>query len=299
MPKGNSKSSTALTKWDAQLAALAQETAAMESSVGGVGNFLSIKSGVLSYQGTTIPDNAMRVVILDAILENQWYDTAFDPDNPTSPACYAFGRAAKEMTPHENSFAIQNADCPSCPQMQFGTADRGKGKACKAVQRVALLTEGDLENIEGAEIAYLKLPFYSTLEYAAYVKQLAEVYKKPPLAFVTEIKVVPDPKSQFRVKFKMETPIEDGEAIGALLTAREKAAAEIAFPYPDRTEAAASPAKRNSARAAVAPRAAAPKAAVKPRATAKPAAPPVAVAAAAAGKPVKVGVRPAVKAPKF
>lgn len=301
MPKSTSKAtSTGLVKWDAKLAELAKATQTMEAGVGGGGNFLSIRGGVLQYQGATVEDNRMRVIVVDQILENQWYDQPFDPDNPASPACYAFGRIAKEMVPHEKCSQPQNANCVSCPQMQFGSSDRGKGKACKACQRLALVTEGDMENIEDAEIAYLKLPYFSTVEYAAYTRQLAELYHRPPLAFVTEVYVVPDPKSQFRVKFKMAQAIEDGAIIEVLMKLAEKVSAEIDFPYPEIEAAPAKPAARK--RVVAAP--AAPKVNGKAKVAPKPKKTVVAVAPVTAAAPVatrKVGValnRP-VKQPKY
>src|SRR6478609_5073787 len=110
MAKAKSNS-TALTKYDEQLAQLAATATEVQSAVGGAGNFLSIRGGVLTYQGTQVPENKMSVVILDAILENQWYNQPFDPNNPTSPSCYAFGRDGKTMVPHESSSDIQNEDC--------------------------------------------------------------------------------------------------------------------------------------------------------------------------------------------
>lgn len=286
--KTNSAAPTAaLTKYDERLAALAKQATEVEASVGSAGNFLSIRGAVLSYQGVQATDNKMSVIILHAILENQWYNKPFNPASPTSPACYAFGDMQKTMVPHEMAPQPQSETCASCEKMQFGSAEVGKGKACKAVQRLALITEGDLENLdENAQIAYLKLPFYSTIEYASYVRQLAEQYKKPPLAFVTEITVVPDPKSQYRVKFKLTDKIEDSSALELLLGLHEKAKAEIAFPYPEMDEAPDKPAP-------------APRHATQPKpAVRKPAAAQAAVASAE-GTPVKVGLRRGVKPAKF
>lgn len=288
---------TALAKYDERLAALAKRATDVEASVGSAGNFLSIRGGVLSYQGVQVPGNKMSVVILESILENQWYDQPFDPNNPSSPACYAFGYDQKTMVPHAQAAMPQSEACASCEMMKFGSADRGKGKACKACQRIALITEGDLEHIESAEIAYLKLPFFSTVEYAAFVRLLAEQYKRPPLAFITEITVVPDPKSQFRVKFHMTDKIEDGNALGLLLDLQAKAQAEINFPYPEAEAPAEEPQKRRQAparpQAAAAPR--------KPAARRQQAAPEhqaQAAAAGVAGKPV-VGLRRGVKPTKY
>lgn len=288
--------STALTVWAAKLSELAAAATKTIASVGGAGNFLSIKSGVLSYQKIPIPENKMKVIVLAQILENQHYDVAFDPNAPASPSCYAFGEDRKTMIPHEAVEEPVNPTCLGCPNKEFGTADRGKGKACGDVIRLALITEGDMENIETAEIAYLKVPYFSTLEWAGYVRQLEEIHHKPPLAFVTEISVAPDTKSQFRVKFKMADEIEAvDETFQALWAKYEEAAKNIAFPYP-KFEAAEAPVKPQPRRQAPAPR----------RAVAAPHVPPPQSASAAAraaaiplpistaGK-VKIGAKKATK----
>jgi hypothetical protein len=290
-------SSTTLSKWDQRLRDLAAQAMKAESGVGGGGNFVSIRGGILTYQGAQVSENKMHVIIVDAVLENQWYDIAFDPNNPQAPACYAFGREAETMVPHENSSNKQNDDCATCQQMQFGSADRGRGKACKACQRLALITQGDLDNIEDAQVAYLKLPFFSTLEYAAYVRQLNDIYHYPPIAFITEISVVPDAKSQFRVKFKLVSQIDSAEAMAGLMPIRDKTEREIMFPYPKLGEDNGAAPKTNGRgrQAAPAPRQAAP----PKRAIPLPAAAPVASAVAQASGAPKVGLKRAVKPAKY
>jgi hypothetical protein len=173
----------------------------------------------------------MNCIVLAQILENQHYAVSFDPDSPASPDCYAFGEDRKAMVPHEAVENPVNPTCAGCPNKEFGTAEKGKGKACNDVIRLALISAED--EIETAEIAYLKLPYFSTLDWAGYVRQLTEVHNKPPLAFVTEISVQPDPKSQFRVKFSMVEEIDMTQNVWTALKARyDEAIKVIGFPYP-------------------------------------------------------------------
>jgi len=246
--------STAIASWDQRLADLAKQSMKTMAGIGGGGNFLSIRGGILTYQGATVPGNKMRAIIIDAVLENQYYSTPFDPENPSPPDCYAFGREKNEMAPNpEHVENIQHPTCTGCPQAQFGSADRGKGKACHACQRIALVSENDLDNILTAEEAYMKLPFFSTLEYAAYTRQLADTFHKPPLAFITEISVVPDPKSQFRVKFTLGEEIKaDAGTYDGLWKKYEQVSKTIMFPYPKREEAPAKN-KRNGRQQAAPP----------------------------------------------
>ena len=228
------KKTQALTRWDEKLAAEAQMATAAVASIGTGGNWISTRNGRLSYKSGEVPENKMSVIVIDYILENGWYSQPFDPDNPASPDCYAFGRDTRQMKPHEKASNPQgdaNGMCIGCEKNQYGSADRGKGKACANRIRLAMITEGDMEDIENAEVAYMKVPPTSQKAWAGYVNQIAGVLKKPPCAVVTEISVVPHPKTQFQVQFKLVQAIEDGAALEALFAKKEQVEREIDFPY--------------------------------------------------------------------
>lgn len=219
----------AVANWDARLAQHAEEAAATEQTSGG--KFVSIRGGRLSYGGADVPGNKMSVIIVDHIMENHLYTEAYDSENPVSPACFAFGRREDEMSPHENSAEPQSSACKGCPMNEFGTAEKGKGKACKNIRRLALIPEDGLNDIENAEIAYLKVPVMSVKSWAGYVQSVANNLRRPPFGVVTEIGVVPDPKSQFRLTFTVGEAIEDPDVLEALLKRRDQVAKDITFPY--------------------------------------------------------------------
>jgi hypothetical protein len=76
---------------------------------------------------------------------------------------------------------------------------------------------GTAAAVEAAEVAALRPPVTSLKNYASYVQTIAATLKRPPLAVVTEISVVPDPKTQFKVVFTMVRSIDDTEVIQALI----------------------------------------------------------------------------------
>jgi hypothetical protein len=288
MGKAKTGTTQAITKWDARLAELAKGAKKAESAVGGGGNFLSFKAGTMSYQGANIPDNKMQVIVLDAILENQYYTSKFDPESPNSPDCYAFGRDPDDMAPDaENVAEPQNETCAGCPHNEWGSADVGRGKACKEVRRLALITSGDLDNIAEAEIAYAKIPVTSVKGWAGYVRQLEEVYNKPPLAFITEMSIVPAPGMPgWKVNFKLVSQIDDPETFEYLMAKYDEVSKQIAFPYPKPQGEAEAPAPKGNGRAARTAKGGASQ-------RSQVIAPPAPVAAA------KVGLRRPVKAAKY
>jgi len=218
------------------------------------GTFLSTRAGVLSFGEEQLPGNQMAVVILDSILENTYYAERFDPDNPSAPTCYAFGRRKDEMAPHESMqsspeyFVPQHSECKGCPHDQWGSADTGRGKACQNRARLALIPAGfysqpkgsreltldlftDAAHFANAEVAFLKVPPTSvTEEWGKYVAQLQTAHRRPPFAFITRVYLQPHPKHQYHVKFEMLEPLPD-ELSPIIFRRHEEAAANIITPY--------------------------------------------------------------------
>lgn len=221
-----------IVNWEEELAAAAVEASSSEAAGGG-GAFLSFQGGRISYGGSEVPNNKLNVVVLDAVMENQFYVDRYDPDHPSSPVCYAFGRNEKDMAPHPEAPEPQAENCATCPMNQWGSADTGKGKACKNVRRIAVITEDALDgDLNDAEVVYAKVPVMSVKNWSGYVNQLAATIKRPPFVVVTELSTVPDPKSQFRVQFKMVEQLDtDPDLVSELMAKHKEVKALIDFPY--------------------------------------------------------------------
>lgn len=243
MPKG--KQTTALAKWDEELAKQAQVAAGMESGVSS-GQFFSLKSGVLSFGGAPMPGNEMAVVILDAILENVYYEGKYAEGVANSPKCFAFGRDEAEMAPHEicdKADVAECENCAGCTKNLWGSADIGKGKACRNSRRLALIPAGtfdsqgrldlieDVAHYQDAEVGYLRLPVTSVKGFSTFVKQLAATLRRPPHGVVTRIKVVPDAQTQLKVVFSAVQALPDS-VMPVIMERHAQAVEAIAFPYP-------------------------------------------------------------------
>ena len=161
---------TALVKWEEELAKQAEVAAGMEANVGG-GQFFSMQGGQLKFNDNPVPGNQMAVIILDHILENVFYDGDFDPNNPQPPTCFAFGRSDDDMAPHETVVAegqAQNETCNGCPFNQWGSADKGRGKACRNTRRLAMIPAGTLDGIAAAQENHAaEWPFSSILTFCS------------------------------------------------------------------------------------------------------------------------------------
>lgn len=168
----------------------------------GVSQRLKTQGGILMYMDAPVPGNAMDAVILAGAPENSYYEGAFDPQNTTPPVCYAFGRHdtvidqnGSGLSPHPDSPKPQAKTCAECKWNKFGTAEKGKGKACKNSVQVmlfhadALKKKGPLE----AEVVSLSVPPTSGAGYKAWLGEMEQLGPSnlAKYGFVSNISVTP------------------------------------------------------------------------------------------------------------
>lgn len=253
------KTGTEVANYDEELARLAGKSATLTDSGGG-GRFFSTRSGVLQFDEAALPGNQMCVIIGAWCLENVWYEQAFDADNRTPPTCFAFCKdvddkenmGPPDIVDAEDVFERQSDTCATCEKNEWGSAEKGRGKACSNRRRLACLPAGtytsagrgggydlalidDEDHFRTCDEAYLKVPVMSGKGFDAYVKDIAEQFSKPLFAVYTRVYLTPDPKSQFKVNFELIEPVEDA-LIPVLLERYKKLHEGIDFPYTPFTE---------------------------------------------------------------
>lgn len=295
--KAPATASRALTVWEQKMASAAAKGAKAEKVVSGLRG-ISLRGGILSVDDQPVPGNELSVVILVSVHENQYYSKPYNPDVPAIPDCYSFGdpeadEPENSMAPHEESPDKQGDDnglCLNCWANAMGSASVGRGKACKNVRRIALVTSDALESAEAmteAEVRVMKLPVMSVKGWALYVRNtLSEELTRPCWGVVTKIKVVPDAKSQFRVTFTFEELIDFDDALYAALEKKiADTTPQLIAPYVQMEEA---PAPTPRGRPAPAPRGRPAPAPLKPQGRAA-----QAMAAAAAKKAPPAGAKKA------
>lgn len=232
-----SSTGTALQPWQERLGALAVAAAAAEVVTG---RFLTFRAGQMRYNDVPVADNSLHCVVVGSIAEHHYYEENFDPDNITSPVCFAFGvpdalGVVPPMVPHDNVVKKQNATCDGCPQAEWGSSPRpnSRGKACKQVRRIAVVPADALkqpDKLAAASVAYARIPVTSVRNWSTYVNLLA-AQRTPPLGVVTRMWLTPDAKTQFQVNFEIAARITDGDIISALLDKNASVMKQIAFPY--------------------------------------------------------------------
>lgn len=228
------KKGTAVVAWQEQMSAAAKQQAAVEQVTGSFKS-ISTRNGILSVDDNAIKDNELRCIILASAHENQHYQGAFNPSQLNAPACFALSLDGADMAPHENSQDIQNETCDGCWANEMGSAETGRGKACKNIRRLLLVTEDALDSAEAmeeAEARMLKVPVTSVNNWSKFVNRIAEEMDRPSWGVVALIKLVPDAKTQFKLQFSFESLVSfDQELFDATLKRIEDLNKEIIAPY--------------------------------------------------------------------
>jgi hypothetical protein len=203
---------------------------------------ISTRGGILAVDGTPIPGNSIDVIVLLSVHENKFYEGEFDPDNFAIPDCYAFGDVNNEedpsegMAPHPEAPNKQHDNCEECPMNQWGSAAKGRGKACKNVRNLYVMDSSEIEGtpkeIEAAELRRLTLPVTSVKNWGRYAAQVADDMERPSWGVITTISIVPDAKTQFAVVFEFKELInftqETYDALKKKLAALKK---DVIQPY--------------------------------------------------------------------
>jgi len=252
------KPGTAVVLWQEQLSAAAKAQAASEKPNGGGFKSISTRGGILSVDDNPVDDNELRCIVLVAAHENQYYADKFNPGTTQIPSCFAFSEpdaAGDNMVPHEDSQEKQNETCEGCWANEMGSADTGRGKACKNIRRMLLVTEDALESADAmaeAEVRMLKVPVTSGNNWAKYVNKLATDFDRPTWGAITTIRCVQDAKTQFKLQFTFEGMVEfTQELFDAMTARREELTPEIVLPYrPVEEEEQQAPKGRNAQRGA-------------------------------------------------
>jgi hypothetical protein len=214
-----------------ELAVHAKDAAAKERPSAGR---LSLKGG-LSYDGTPVPGNKLEVVIVGGAYRNVLYKGRYDPDNITSPDCFALAVEDEDMRPHENVLNPENDTCKGCPMAEWGSSPTGgRGKACKETRRLVLLPANNLASadaIKGSEMAILDIPVTSVKNYRNLVNVVAGTLNLPVYAVIVLVEWSPDPKTQIKVTFTPLRVAGDEEIIRAIMARREEATRLATIPY--------------------------------------------------------------------
>jgi hypothetical protein len=171
----------------------AAEAAAAAPTVGGVRR-ITANDGVFMVDDIKLSDPLKCIVVAEGLL-NVWYPEAYDSAHPTPPGCFAVGNAVKDgeklLHAHPTSPQIQGGanghDCATCEMNKFGSAEKGKGKACSNRRNLAVVLLDDPAFETGDDLEWLQLSISPTglSAWGAYITELLSKAKRPPHGVLT------------------------------------------------------------------------------------------------------------------
>ena len=215
----------------------------MAGGSGAAGKRISIRGGkfrmiVDGEQVAVKKGDTMNVVIVNAAdISRTYYEGAFDPENPSAPACWSTDtRVPSADVPEDQRQAARCADCP----MNVKGSGQGDSRACRFSQRLAVVLEGELEKVYQLQIPATSLfgeAKGNDMGLQAYIKFLS-AHNTPAIAVMTELRFDEDstaPKLYFR-------PVRglDEEELNQAIEARDsddaKKAIEMTVSQTDKVE---------------------------------------------------------------
>lgn len=115
---------------------------------------LSIRGGEFSLLGGSqpevLPSDNLNVIIVNAApVSRSYFGNQFDPNKSTAPICWSDDtQRPSQKVSQEN---VQARRCMDCTQNVRGSGENG-GRACRFQQRLAVVFEGDLEEVYQLQI---------------------------------------------------------------------------------------------------------------------------------------------------
>lgn len=206
---------------------IAQQLARQNQAAQGLrsgGSYIGFKNAQLKVDGITIPENQLNVRVLSVISERAWYSKDFDADAVQVPDCYALD----DTVPHSDAGNPQADHCGDCQYNKWGSAPRGKGKACRESARVIVVPANVPVNV--AQMYTTKVPVTSLSTVTSFTSRCGQANKLMG-EFVTKLSVVEDKKSFFKVHLAPVEVTQDMD-MAALLKAQNAAYDLAMTPYP-------------------------------------------------------------------
>lgn len=175
-------------------AKLKADAEAMQKKIGAPGGD---KIRLLREKKFKLPDGResagpLRVVIVDFVSLNAFYDRPFNEKDKTPAACYALGAVKpKDLVPSLKSPVKQADKCTGCPNNEFGS--KGAGKACG--NHYLLGCVEPTADPDGP-VYIIQLGPKTTRNWEGYVSSIMMKHGAPPILVSTEIWFDPDEASQ-------------------------------------------------------------------------------------------------------
>ena len=177
-------------------------------------SFFKIQRAIDGEQERRSADPLNVVIVNAAKLARTYYETQYDPTNPSAPTCWSSDTVAPSLD--VPSGQRQSHRCMSCEQSIKGSSTGG-GRACRYSQRLAVILEEQMDTIYQIRIPATSIfgkAQDGNMPMQAYAKYL-HGHKTSSISVITQVSF--DAKSDIpKLFFKALRPLNDKEQQVAL-----------------------------------------------------------------------------------
>ena len=177
-------------------------------------NYFKIQRAIDGEQERRSADPLNVVIVNAAKLARTYYETQYDPTNPSAPTCWSSDTVAPSLD--VPSGQRQSHRCMSCEQSIKGSSTGG-GRACRYSQRLAVILEEQMDTIYQIRIPATSIfgkAQDGNMPMQAYAKYL-HGHKTSSISVITQVSF--DAKSDIpKLFFKALRPLNDKEQQVAL-----------------------------------------------------------------------------------
>lgn len=213
---------------------LANEAAIIASRIGAPsGDKIKVtQSKTFRLPDGTESNGPVHGIIIDFVSANYLFDGPYDPNDIEPPICASVGLEPTSLTPFDKSPKKQSDTCAGCAKNVFGSADRGRGKACQNTRLLYLMAPDATSDTAGM---LLKVSPTALRGFDGYVSSIARSFQCPPIGVLTEISM--DQNLEYpSLRFGNPQPITK-EQLAEAISRKEVARARL-LAEPDFTSAA-------------------------------------------------------------
>ena len=206
--------------WATAISESARDATAAVAGMGGGMLFIGTKGGKFRLNDEVI-EQPLAVYVLDQLRENSYYTGDYDPEAPSGPSCFAINRDESELAPPADLATKQSETCATCEMNKFGSAERGRGKACKNIVRLGLLPVGDNspEQLAKVDHAFIRVPTTSVKNFRKHATAVERGLGRPLFSVITALSTKDDNKTIFQMHFDIGAPA--GAEVGSVLLKRK------------------------------------------------------------------------------
>lgn len=188
------------------------------------GRQISVKGKIFTFPDSKTTQGPLLAVILDHRNFNKYYTSAYNPQKPVPPQCFALAKT-NALKPHPKAKDPQSESCAECTWNKWHSAPQGNGnKACKNTVRLAIAPPDATADDEPYIIHVSPTGLKS---WAALCNGL-EARGVHPIQVVTEIAF--DANHSYPTLLFKATKLLEEESLTTFWTLREKAQALLDAP---------------------------------------------------------------------